>query len=149
LGRSDKTEAIQSARRRALTWLERAESGRSTEWYAARLLLSQQQGDAERLKSTIEHLKSKQNTDGGWGWLLEDPSDALATGQAVYALSVAGVAPDDPSIRRAQQFLIGTQQPDGAWPVHGTKEKKKAQVEETATYWGTAWATIALLQTLR
>ncbi len=65
-----------------------------------------------------------------------------------HALLVAGVPNDDPAISRAVKFLIGSQQADGSWPVHGTKENKKQRVEETATYWGAAWATIALLHTL-
>ncbi len=49
---------------------------------------------------------------------------------------------------KATQFLLSTQQADGSWQVKGTKQGRKDRVEETACYWGTAWAAIALLQAL-
>jgi hypothetical protein len=148
LGSSSNGEPAQDARRRALSWLERAESGNSTEWFAARLLLNHQERNARAVTSVTEQLESQQNQDGGWGWLLGDPSDALGTGLSLYALSIAGVASDDPSLVRAQQFLIGAQLENGSWAVKGTKMNKKDRIEETASYWGTGWATLALLQTL-
>lgn len=59
-----------------------------------------------------------------------------------------GVASDDPVLGRAQQILVRTQLKDGSWAVKGTKESKKGRVEETASYWGAAWATRGLLQRL-
>jgi hypothetical protein len=32
--------------------------------------------------------------------------------------------------------------------VKGTKKNKRRQIEPTATYWGTCWAVIGLLETL-
>ncbi|MCA9020956.1 MAG: hypothetical protein KDA74_12490, partial [Planctomycetaceae bacterium] len=72
----------------------------------------------------------------------------LGTGMALYALLEAGVDRQDATVKRAQQFLVSTQRPDGSWPVKGTKEKKKANVEETAVYWGTCWAVIGLVESL-
>lgn len=147
--------AVDESCRRALSWLDGAVSETSapvptsTEWYAVRLLLSCSDSErAEAIPELTESLRVLQKPDGGWGWLTDHPSDALATGMALYALSTAGVPADDPALRSALQFLTTTQSEDGSWPVHGTKEKKKASVEETATYWGTAWATIGLLRTL-
>ena len=148
LGSADNGEAAVDARRRALSWLERAESGKSTEWFVARLLLNHQDRDARSVAGVIEQLKSQQNKDGGWGWLVGDPSDALGTGMALYALSLAGVASDDPALGRARQFLVSTQLKDGSWAVKGTKENTQDRVEETASYWGAAWATLGLLQML-
>jgi squalene-hopene/tetraprenyl-beta-curcumene cyclase len=147
LGSSADAEAT-AARERALAWLAAASSGKSTEWYAVRLLVSRQQSDEELAKSLQEKLRSQQNADGGWGWLVGDPSDALGTGLAIYALSRTGVPSDDSAITRARQFLVSTQRPNGSWEVRGTKEAKKGRGEETASYWGTAWAAIGLLQTL-
>lgn len=149
LGSVAETDANVSARRRALEWLDGAAPGKSTEWYAARLLLSHKQRNDVRANSMLEQLQSQQNADGGWGWLVGGTSDAIGTGLAVYSMSVAGVPSDHASIQRAKHFLVATQLKDGSWAVHGTKENKKGRVEETASYWGAAWATIGLLQTLR
>ena len=122
----------------------------STEWYAVRLLLALELGDeAERATATTE-LLSHQKSDGSWGWLAADPGDALATGMSLYALATSsGSDPKcEDAVRRAVSFLVNTQDEDGSWAVKGTKEKKKGDVEETAVYWGTTWAAIALLETL-
>ena len=41
-----------------------------------------------------------------------------------------------------------TQRADGSWPVRGTKAKKRNSLEDTAVYWGTTWATLALVTSL-
>jgi hypothetical protein len=122
--------------------------GQSTEWYAVALLLAERTGDRPRARDLIGKLRSQQQADGGWGWTVGESSDALGTGMALYALLRAGVGRDDASIRRAQAFLVGTQRDDGSWPVHGTKANKKASIEETAVYWGTTWAALALVESL-
>lgn len=148
LGTIGDRAAVDDARSRALKWLEASKPGKSVEWYVASLLLTHQDGDRAKTDAALEKLRSLQNDDGGWGWLVGDKSDALATGQALYALATVGVAVDDPAIRRAQQFLIESQKEDGSWAVNGTKASKKDRIEETATYWGTGWAAIGLLATL-
>ena len=67
---------------------------------------------------------------------------------SVYGLLQAGVPPDDPSIRKAQRFLVKTQREDGAWAVKGTKANKKDRNQETAEYWGTTWAVLGLTESL-
>ena len=140
--------AIAAADQRAVDWLAERPLGKSTEWYAVRLLLAVQQDDPSATTAAIEQLRERQHEDGGWGWLVDDASDALGTGQALYALAQAGVPATDPLIADARRFLISTQAETGSWPVRGTKAKKQDRVEETATYWGTAWAAIGLLATL-
>jgi squalene-hopene/tetraprenyl-beta-curcumene cyclase len=142
------TDEITAARKKALDWLATAQPGKSTEWYAAQLVLRVQEKNEDKVTGLVAELKKQQQADGGWGWLTADPSDALGTGQAVYALLVAGVKADDETIKKARQFLCSTQQENGSWPVKGTKQNKKDKIEETATYWGTAWANVALLKTL-
>jgi hypothetical protein len=41
----------------------------------------------------------RQNPDSGWGQIKDAPSDAYATGQALYALSLAGVEFDRAKLR--------------------------------------------------
>lgn len=116
-------------------------AGQSTEYYALQLLLT----DTLKTRAAAQQaLLQHQRADGGWGWLTQDPSDALGTGLALYALQRAGLSPESKAAARAREFLLRTQAKDGSWPVRGTKAKKKKSIEETATYWGTTWAVIAL-----
>lgn len=116
-------------------------AGQSTEYYALKLLLA----DTLKARSAAQQaLLQHQSDDGGWGWLTQGPSDALGTGLALYALQRAGLSPEAKTAVQARAFLLRTQMKDGSWPVRGTKANKKKSVEETATYWGTTWAVIAL-----
>lgn len=120
----------------------------STEWYVVRLLLALELGDAPA--AATNELLAIQKPNGSWGWLKSDPGDALATGMALYALvrSTEVTTQRDKAVQSAIRFLVNTQRDNGSWAVKGTKEKKKTKVEETAVYWGTTWAAIALLETL-
>ena len=63
-------------------------------------------------------LLKRQNADGGWSQIPTLPSDAYATGQALYALRESGVLkPSSPAYKKGAQFLIDTQYPDGSWFV--------------------------------
>lgn len=144
----EKNEASPAAVANAMKFLEASSPGKSVEWYAVRLLLAVQTGDTQVRDQMIKQLRSQQHPDGGWGWMIADDSDALGTGLALYALVVAGVDRNDPAVKGAQQFLVSTQRDDGSWPVRGTKEKKKASVQETVVYWGTTWAVMGLVESL-
>lgn len=122
--------------------------GKSTEWYAVRLLLALRLCDQATTTQIVEMLRGQQQADGGWGWIAGEESDALGTGLSLYALLRAGVGREDPAIQRGQRFLIATQRDDGSWPVRGTKANKKKSIEETAVYWGTAWAALGLIESL-
>jgi hypothetical protein len=148
LGTLPENENAQQSRGRAIKWLESAESGESVEWYAVNLLLAQQQGDTEKTQAAVDKLLSLQNEDGSWSWLIGESGDALATGQSLYALGVVGSPETRSAIRRGQAFLVDTQSDDGSWAVWGTKANKRENIEETATYWGTGWATLGLLKTI-
>lgn len=141
---ADNTAAVAQA----MQYIKASPPGKSTEWYAVRLLLATQTKDDEMRDQMVAQLRSLQKPDGGWGWMVADESDALGTGMALYALVYAGVERQDTSVERAQQFLVSTQRADGSWPVKGTKEKKKASIEETAVFWGTTWAVIGLVESL-
>ncbi|QDU10416.1 Prenyltransferase and squalene oxidase repeat protein [Gimesia aquarii] len=133
---------------RALKYIAASSSGKSVEWYALRLLLAEERKETGLRDQTLNKLLSQQKPDGGWGWIVDEESDALGTGMALYALLRAGLKRQDNAIKRAQQFLISTQRKDGSWPVRGTKEKKKDRVQETAVFWGTTWAVIGLVESL-
>ena len=59
---------------------------------AYRLLVKARTGiAAKELQSETETFLKRRNKDGGWGQLPGAASDAYATGQALYLLSLAGV----------------------------------------------------------
>ena len=122
--------------------------GKSTEWYALRLLFARQQADNQTVEMMARKLQQQQSVDGGWAWLVGEKSDALGTALSLYALQRSGIG-DPQTIARARQFLVDSQQADGSWPVAGTKTKTQNRIAETATYWGTTWAVIALTESLQ
>lgn len=132
----------------ALKFIRQSPPGKSTEWYALQLLLAAQRNDHALRDQFVKDLREQQQSDGGWGWLIGEKSDALGTGMAMYALARAGVNHGDPSIKHGQQFLVNTQRDDGSWTVQGTKANKKDDVEETAVYWGTTWAALGLMASI-
>ena len=132
----------------AMQYIKKSPRGLSTEWYALKLLLAVQNHDKNARDRLIKKIQSQQNSDGGWGWMVGEKSDALGTGMALYALLRSGLDKQNSSVQHAQQFLISTQRKNGSWPVNGTKEKKKDRVEETAVFWGTTWAVIGLVESL-
>lgn len=141
--------AASKTREKAWDAIARApDNGVSTEWVVVRLLLAIESGSEGDVKRWTDALRAAQRDDGGWGWLVADDSDALATGMALYALGNAGLSASDPAIARAVAFLSNSQTADGSWAVNGTKEKSKHETAETASYLGTCWAVLGLMSTL-
>ena len=71
-----------------------------------------------RLAPLAKALLAEQRADGGWAQLPGLSSDAYATGQAVYALSIgAGLPQSHAALGRGRQFLLATQLEDGTWYV--------------------------------
>jgi rhodanese-related sulfurtransferase len=140
-------EGRTKSRQKALTWLKETRPGTSNESLVLHLLIQHEFGEANRKQELLEALLGHQNVDGGWSWLNGEASDALATGLSLYAMSI--VEPSkDLVIRRANRFLLNTQQQDGSWIVPTTLTKSKNAGCGVPKYWGTAWATIGLLRTL-
>lgn len=140
---------------RALAFLKNARPGKTSEWVAARLLVEKKLGEAEPSQALLRELLGRQNPDGGWAWLNGGASDAFATGQVLYALSLSGLPADDAAVRRAGRHLTETQGEDGSWAVPPlaltattTKPERLVRLEPIYRYWGTAWATIGLLRAL-
>ena len=127
--------------KKADDYLAKAQPGQSTEWHVLKLLLKSSDTELR------EALLKLQHDDGGWGWLSQEPSDAFGTGLALYALARTGLPTDHDARQKAVQFLKETQQPDGSWAVPSTRARDKNKVNKTATYWGTAWAVVGLLET--
>ena len=117
----------------------------STEWWAVHLLLAEKRREMNA-SALCDALIEKQQPDGGWGWLTADPSDALATGMAIYALSRHDANKNKAAISKAVSFLTTSQSSDGSWKVPGTKKTTRDKPTPTSNYWGTAWAVIGLLE---
>lgn len=154
---SDPKEAAEdrASREKTIAWLNKTEPTNTTQSTALHLLLDVRMSKpADQLQPRIDQLLKRQNTDGGWSQLQDLASDAYATGQALYALSFAGVKTDQPKIQRAVAFLATTQRDDGSWPMiprnHPGVETTKNPVhwEVPITYFGAAWATLGLVRSV-
>jgi squalene-hopene/tetraprenyl-beta-curcumene cyclase len=71
---------------RVAKWLSQGQPGQSTEWWALQLLTHREFGRQQEADAARRTLLEQQNPDGGWGWLVGEPSDAFGTGLALYAL---------------------------------------------------------------
>ena len=70
----------------------------------------------EEIGKSMDAVRADQRPDGGWAQLPDLQSDAYATGQALYALHIAGGLPvTHPVYTRGVQFLLRTQDADGSW----------------------------------
>ena len=124
------------------------------EWLAMRLLFERRFGSAEDVAKLRQQLLDARNGDGAWGWEKGVPSDALTTGLAIYVLAKVRAGDDSSVFRDARKWLLASQQSDGSWltPAKNftktTDPKRLIVRDEIYHYWGTAWATIGLLETL-
>lgn len=124
------------------------DDGKSSEWMAIRALLANELQEFENSKSYRELVFAAQNEDGGWGWIGIEQSDILATAQVLFTMLEMKLPSTDPRLQRAIHFILSKQQVNGFWKVNGTKTKAKSRATETANYWGTCWAAIALSKSL-
>jgi dienelactone hydrolase len=147
------TEAspVRASRARAAAWLATHSPSESTQATALRLLRDIRDGKPPaELTAQIDRLLSKQNHDGGWGQDKDLPSDAYATGQALYFLSLGGMNNSRNEIRRAVSFLVATQEDEGSWPMTSRAHpgEKPFTNPVPITYFGSAWATLGLLRSV-
>ena len=103
----------------------------------------------ETMQTTIDELFALQRADGGWSQTVPElKSDAFATGQTLYVLSLAGFTVERPEIERGIDFLVATQKPDGSWPMisrstpDGSPGSSKLLTPITCA--ASSWATLGL-----
>ena len=144
-----KEETLVRSRERALESLKESTPGATLQTLALRVIIAHKFGEPAHREELLKELVGRQNADGGWGWVKENNgSDAFATGQALYALGLVGRDGNDPVVSRAWEFLLRTQDKDGSWQVPQEAINTRRRGLNVYTFWGTAWATIGMLQTL-
>ena len=144
----DAPPAYGAAIEKGTAWLAGAEpDGREAK--VLKLLVAARAGKPrDGLQASIDELLALQHPDGGWGQITDAPSDAFATGQMLYVLSLAGLTTDRPEIRRGVDYLVATQQADGSWPMtsRASPDGKpgSAKLLTPITCAASSWATMAL-----
>jgi hypothetical protein len=81
-------------------------------------------GSDARVSTLAKALVRSQHPDGGWSQNRNLASDALATGETLWALTEVGaLKPSEPVYRKAKKFLLDTQWADGSWYVRSRAPK--------------------------
>jgi hypothetical protein len=113
------SESQRAALQKAIAWLDAAKPSDLHQDKALKVLLRARAGKPrETMQTTIDDLLASQRADGGWSQTVPEPkSDAFATGQTLYVLSLVGYSAERPEIKRGIDFLVATQLPDGSWPM--------------------------------
>jgi hypothetical protein len=146
----DAPEPQRAALAKAIAWLDAAGPSDLHQDKALKVLLATRSGKpAEAVQTTIDELLALQRADGGWSQTVPEPrSDAFATGQTLYVLSLAGYAADRPEIKRGIDLLVATQTPEGSWPMvsrstpDGSPGSSKLLTPITCA--ASSWATLGL-----
>lgn len=134
----------------AIAHLRAAPETGSTEWLVARALV-ELRGGIDPDPAAWTRLLARQNPDGGWPFVPDQESDAMSTGQAVYALALSHPSGEARSaLSRGVDHLVATQREDGTWPMESalaSAEPSEAK-DYVYTYWGTTWASIGLARAI-
>jgi hypothetical protein len=137
---------------KGIAWLSATKTDGDPQSIAMRLVVWQRLGrPTSETEPLVRLIQERQNADGGWSQAARMPSDAWATGQALYALAHAGIKADNPAIQRARTFLLTTQRPDGSWPMTSRPIKPGGEGSTSLipiTGAGSAWAIIGLARSL-
>ncbi|WP_020469792.1 subclass B3 metallo-beta-lactamase [Zavarzinella formosa] len=146
----DSPKSQREALAKAITWLDAAKRSDLHQDKVLKVLMGVRSGKPPKtLQPTIDELLALQRADGGWSQTVPElKSDAFATGQTLYALSLAGFTADRPEIKRGIDFLVATQKPDGAWPMISRStpngDPGGAKLLTPITCAASSWATLGL-----
>jgi ankyrin repeat protein/mono/diheme cytochrome c family protein len=147
-GKEDSQKAIA----RAAAWLA-ASNPATTQDRAFQVMgLAWANASGDTIARAAKALAGTQRADGGWSQLPHMGTDAHATGQALYALHLAGIAPADAVYQKGTAYLLRNQAADGSWHVRTRSIWLQPYFESGFPYghdqWisaaGTAWASMAL-----
>lgn len=142
---------------KAVAWMAAAPAVSNEDKTFKLLGLKWGNGDTKDVAAAMKTLAAGQRADGGWAQEAGMESDAYATGQALYALHVAGgLKVSDPIYQKGVAYLLRHQDADGSWFV--AKRAMPANnyfdggfphgESQYSSFNGTCWATMALLCTL-
>ena len=146
----DASESQRAALSRAIAWLDAAKRSDLHQDQVLKVFLAARSAKPrEMMQTTIDELLALQRADGGWSQTVPElKSDAFATGQTLYALSLAGYTAKRPEIKRGIDFLVATQSPDGSWPMisRSTPDGSpgSAKLLTPITCAASSWATLGL-----
>jgi hypothetical protein len=145
----DAPEAQRAALKKATVWRAGAKLSDNLQDKAFNLLLVIRAGKPRNeMQIVIDELLARQRPDGGWSQTPTMTSDAFATGQTLYVLSLAGYTAERPAIKRAINFLVATQKTDGSWPMtsRSTPDGRpgSAKLLTPITCAASSWATLGL-----
>ena len=139
-----------AVRDKSLRWFAESPTDGDLQSLVLRLVLWRRLGrPAEEYAPLVRRITERQNPDGGWCQTTGMPSDAWATGQALYALAHAGVKSDEPAVARGHTFLATTQREDGSWPMTSRPTKPGGEGSKSLipiTGAGSAWAVLGLVR---
>ncbi|MES2463717.1 MAG: ankyrin repeat domain-containing protein [Armatimonadota bacterium] len=155
--RKEAEERISKAR----AWLVKAKALTNEDRTFRLLGLKWAGAGAKDIAGAARALRAMQRPDGGWAQLPTSVqgqnyvrSDAYATGQALYALNMAGgVAVTSDCYQRGVRFLLRTQDDDGTWFVNKRALPINTYLDagfphgesQYISYGGSCWATMALM----
>jgi hypothetical protein len=137
-------ETLDKSKERGLKFLSDNLYSDTLQSLVLRIMLNQRLGKADEVQNLVKQLLAAQKDDGGWSQTKKLGSDALGTGQALVALTTAGVTAQEPAVAKAWAYLIKNQKPDGSWSV----ASRAYEPHEFSSYMGTAWTTLGLVRTL-
>ena len=146
----DAPESQRAALSKAIAWLDAAKLSDIHQNKVMKVLMGARSGKPRQtMQTTIDELLALQRADGGWSQTVPElKSDAFATGQTLYVLSLAGYSAERPEIKRAIDFLVATQKPDGSWPMtsRSTPDGRpgSSKLLTPITCAASAWATLGL-----
>jgi ankyrin repeat protein/mono/diheme cytochrome c family protein len=151
-GRSMDAALNKAAVAKAASWLERAKPQTMQDRAFQVIGLAWASDNQDAARKAARSLVELQRLDGGWSQFPGIDTDAYATGQAVYALNIAGIPQDDPAYRKGIAYLLRTQAQDGSWHVKTRSIWLQPYFESGFPYGrdqfistaGTAWASMAL-----
>ena len=156
---SREVEQVDTRKRLALAaaWLEEGKPLNTQERAFHLLGLKWAAGDGGVIERAVKSLVATQRADGGFPQLPTMGSDAYATGQALYALDLAGGMDTGDSVyQKGVSYLLRTQAADGSWHVKTRALPLQPYFESGFPYgqdqWisaaGTSWASMALALTV-